>query len=311
MERNKNIDILRGIAVITVLLGHAIQRGMIVGFQSNLLFKIIYSFHMPLFIVLSGYTFYLSNSQFNIKFLIKKLKRLVIPLVVWSYIMFFIKNFWFVGIKPFISFPDSILEYTKILILHPDYIFWFLFIIFVFQTLLCVINKLPKQYFLPIILSIIAIFWKLPVEYMGIYWLRLYFPIFVVGYYIGKYKESFISNCKYFIIPSVLIICLFFKNYLSGNNSILGTYTLSLSICLLLYFIISKINLNIFKTVFSYLGRYSLQIYLCQCLCLNIGYGTGWIRIITIFLSATSLSIIITYITNKIKILKGVLFGLF
>ena len=54
--RNRKIDVLKGIAIILVVLGH-----VIVGYydtlyyQTNLIFKICYSFHMPLFIYISGY----------------------------------------------------------------------------------------------------------------------------------------------------------------------------------------------------------------------------------------------------------------
>lgn len=55
-KRNRTIDILKGIAVLAVLLGHAIQRGLVTNYLDNPLFTIIYSFHMPLFMVLSGYS---------------------------------------------------------------------------------------------------------------------------------------------------------------------------------------------------------------------------------------------------------------
>lgn len=54
-KRNVTIDVLRGIAVISVIIGHSIQRGMVVNYY-NTFFKIIYTFHMPLFMLLSGYS---------------------------------------------------------------------------------------------------------------------------------------------------------------------------------------------------------------------------------------------------------------
>lgn len=45
--RNLNIDISKGIAIILMVIGHS-------SYPTEL-YKIIYSFHMPLFYLLSGY----------------------------------------------------------------------------------------------------------------------------------------------------------------------------------------------------------------------------------------------------------------
>lgn len=49
MERNKQVDIIRGGAILLVVLEHAL------GTSDNFLAKIILSFHMPVFFILSGY----------------------------------------------------------------------------------------------------------------------------------------------------------------------------------------------------------------------------------------------------------------
>lgn len=58
--RSEYLDFLKAILIITVLLGHCIQYGG--GYEDNSffdnkLFKFIYSFHMPLFMLISGYLF--------------------------------------------------------------------------------------------------------------------------------------------------------------------------------------------------------------------------------------------------------------
>lgn len=62
-SRNQLIDVAKGIAILLVLLGHSIQYASGASyyssgaFYSNWFFKFIYSFHMPLFMVISGYLF--------------------------------------------------------------------------------------------------------------------------------------------------------------------------------------------------------------------------------------------------------------
>ncbi|MCD7771860.1 MAG: acyltransferase family protein [Oscillospiraceae bacterium] len=52
--RNKNVDILRGIAMLMVILGHTMT-GYTENSQDTLLFNIIWTLQMPLFILISGY----------------------------------------------------------------------------------------------------------------------------------------------------------------------------------------------------------------------------------------------------------------
>lgn len=54
MERNKQIDISKGIAIILMILGHSF---ILTANWTNFFFKFVYSFHMPLFIIFSGYYF--------------------------------------------------------------------------------------------------------------------------------------------------------------------------------------------------------------------------------------------------------------
>ena len=60
-ERERLPDVLRGFAIILVVFGHCIQEGNGESFSSGALYfddklyQFIYSFHMPLFMMISGY----------------------------------------------------------------------------------------------------------------------------------------------------------------------------------------------------------------------------------------------------------------
>ena len=53
-ERNQFVDIMRGIAMLLVVLGHTLT-GCTVGAEESFLFNIVWSLQMPLFILISGY----------------------------------------------------------------------------------------------------------------------------------------------------------------------------------------------------------------------------------------------------------------
>lgn len=62
-KRNSYLDIAKSLGIILVVIGHCIQYGSgSLYFEKelyfyNILFKFIYSFHMPLFMLISGYLF--------------------------------------------------------------------------------------------------------------------------------------------------------------------------------------------------------------------------------------------------------------
>lgn len=72
------IDIAKGIGILTMVLGHNI-----VSLQ-----PIIFSFHMPLFFILAGYTIKKVNKEGILKATIKDFRRLIIPCIITRLIIF-------------------------------------------------------------------------------------------------------------------------------------------------------------------------------------------------------------------------------
>ena len=85
-ERAILLDALRGFAIILVVLGHAIQSSF-VDYDNNPFFRIIYSFHMPLFMFLSGYVSYASFDG-TINKLVRRFRSLIIPFL-FGYLLLF------------------------------------------------------------------------------------------------------------------------------------------------------------------------------------------------------------------------------
>lgn len=94
-ERELLPDILKGFAIILVVLGHCIQEGSgetyrtEVLYFSDRLYQFIYSFHMPLFMMVSGYLSWSSmkKAQSNKErraLLRKRISVLVVPIFLWS-----------------------------------------------------------------------------------------------------------------------------------------------------------------------------------------------------------------------------------
>lgn len=114
MERLVYIDILKGIAIILVVMGH-----MFVPYTDYLqspINQMIYSVHMPLFIFLSGLVFHLSQSKKATRTtIIKRALSLLLPFFCFSAVYCFAKN---------ISYTDMLLKNE----MHNGY--WFSLVLF-------------------------------------------------------------------------------------------------------------------------------------------------------------------------------------
>ena len=78
-ERNFIVDITRGLALFWVILGHLVS-------TKSVLFRWIFSFHMPLFFFLSGMLFNHNKYKNFRSFLKEKLKKRVLPYCFFIYI---------------------------------------------------------------------------------------------------------------------------------------------------------------------------------------------------------------------------------
>lgn len=95
-KRNSYIDLIKGIGIFLVVLGH----------HNTILTNYIFSFHMPLFFFISG--IFHSNYNSYKEFIIKKVKSLIVPYFTFAITLFF---FWLViGRK----FGESAIKNTPI-----------------------------------------------------------------------------------------------------------------------------------------------------------------------------------------------------
>ncbi len=86
MERQKDLDIAKGIGIILVVWAHA----------SGPFSDYIYQFHMPLFFFISG-MLYRSEDKSNKEYIQRKVKSLLIPFLLWNlllYPIYFVLYYW-------------------------------------------------------------------------------------------------------------------------------------------------------------------------------------------------------------------------
>lgn len=196
-ERIHWIDIAKGIAIICVFLGHTVSSPSEIG-------NFVYSFHMPLFFLLSGYCFS-SRRKFG-DFVLTKLKTIVLPIfslgltgaIVVAVLSYFLKHenidWKWLFLNPFVQYKEHSL-------------LWYLAALFVALIIFYAITKLFKDKPLPIIISAfvlggisytaIRLFdydlpWNVPTALIAL-------PFIAIGYTMKK--KDFSKNLNHIWVP--------------------------------------------------------------------------------------------------------------
>lgn len=270
-DRLLYIDKFKGIAIFLVVCGHFIQYN-VGDFEQNELFSIIYSFHMPLFMFISGYV---TVKTTNIKifenypfFLRKKVIVLLVPFFSWQLIVL---PFFFVR-----SVKVDIYQSLILLIKNPSSGLWFLwflfFLVFIYSIFLFFSDKLKVRYgFLKDVIlcfTLLVMLFSIRhfelINYIDSF--ILYFIFFFIGVFTGKYNfiKKFILNKNVFSI-SLLFFILLSGQYEFANQSIQNLIlklVISLSAIISLYYLVN--NFLFYKGIDSLIvtwGQNSLIIY--------------------------------------------------
>ena len=129
-NRDLFLDIAKGLAIILVVVGHVIQ-GSSQYFDDLLWFRVIYSFHMPLFVFLSGAVAAIAFKSDRVQDglqaafvqaktkIVKATIRLLLPFISWCLINQFIYHH-----------SDSVISALILAFRRPDTALWFLLAIF-------------------------------------------------------------------------------------------------------------------------------------------------------------------------------------
>lgn len=192
-ERNYLFDNLKCILIFLVVFIHFLG-----GNDKNILKVIwysIYSFHMPLFIFISGY--FTKYSEENKK---KAIKNYLIPYIFFSVILY---SFRILILKDEFDFR----------LLIPQYAMWFLLSIFTYKIIYNTIYNIKHLFIISIIMAVLVGFDTSFSNFGSFSRTVVFFPFFVAG---NKFKEEYLikSNKVKKIILIILPIILIGVGYL-------------------------------------------------------------------------------------------------
>ena len=278
MELSKRIhlwDNLKCLLILFVVLGHFIALYTTKSSVFKGIFLFIYSFHMPLFIFISGY--FHKNRD------VAKKVLFYISVGCLSKFLFFLEDF-FLGGKPKLDFfTESGLP-------------WFMFALGIFIGIAYLLRDINRKYVLIVsvlIGSMVGYDNKIQ-DFLVLSRIFVYFPFYVAGIYVYENcRERFsaiISSKKSFIVSVLIILawltaCIllvkhiyFLRPFFTGRNPYpMALYYSGAAIRILCYFITSIVSFSFIciipKVNLKFLtecGRTTLQIYFWHYIALKI-----------------------------------------
>lgn len=333
-ERDMNIDALKGIAIILVVVGHCIQ--FIYSpdyYMTNKVYNIIYSFHMPLFMFISGYLSFSEKKSIDMIWLKRRFCSLMIPYLVWVLLSYFIKGAEDENI--FIWLLESVLYVT-------NGARWFLLILFLNCVILFVDIQIQKKIptdlvllisFLVVNIGSIVSHMIFSQYYFGINMLAWQSTFFLGGYWINKRQILEQINKLWNWIIFIMLMALgwmwriggkpyFYQDvvtYLKSSKvllilfqigSQLYKYVIPFLWIYILFWLVGRWKSNILKRVISYVGLYTIEIYILHeyYFTLSPTINTGLNSLIFCVLGVLS-PILLSILLGRVKFVKQILFG--
>ena len=225
------VDNLKFFLIYLVVLGHCIQYTD-EAYKENFMFYLIYSFHMPLFMLVSGFVSYRKEVSWGV--IRRRFKQLMIPFLVYTVLASIIK------------FDISVLFNT---IIRPESGLWFLWALLFIVCFNTFASKIAQSLKLHQILIDAVIFIGLFVA--GYFWdifciatIAKFYIYYTIGLYIRRYENT-ILNDKRNTIQSLMSILLW------GILVVVGFYNTGIACNTFFKMLIALIGSVAFVTLFK------------------------------------------------------------
>lgn len=312
------ISIAKGIGILLVVLGHSLKQIEMTGFAVTALIQLIYSFHMPLFFVLSGFVSIRllddSKGRDYAGYIRARAVRLLIPYftvgILYMPLKYFLSRF---ARKPY----DFHSAWKIVLGENPNTTMWFLFVLFWVSVLALFVVKRAS------LLPVLCISAALSAASFCFSWeikTPRYLFFFIMGLYLREHYESFLAAGKniWFVLLMVILfsgcnVGLFFGAAPAGwMTAVTGSI-----LCILLSVWVDS-KQSALRSGLKELGDSSMDVYILsdpvqtvlRLALWNILHAPEGLVIIVCFVLGVGGSFIAAkYILRRFKIFRILLFG--
>ena len=313
-KRIPELDFIKGFAIILVIIGHVVSQVWSndpAVYENTLLFRFCYSFHMPLFVFVSGWICSTTIRQ-DTNWLVKRLKRLGIPYILMTTLVFFLLR------------NGSISEFIS----NSPY--WYLLFLIIADSIFFLGRKSGKSaiIFASAYAAILLLNWRIPQNIGILRQLADFLPFYAAGTLVPLISTKTARLRTPALISSGVLYIALFPLYRHGISAQLEhfrklfskaelTPVLSVSIICLNKFIIPvcgialiflitkafyKLNITeIFRKALETAGNHTLAIYLLHDLFFVKSVGTPLLNSVLSGLTAFFVPLMLSAAYNIVK----------
>jgi len=277
-SRDIRIDVLRGLAICLVVFGHLLSGGA----AAAVVGALIASFHMPLFVSLSGYLAFKVGRRTRWQWLGGKARQLLLPYAVFVLASYALGFGWS-------DTHVSLWQYSVRALLYADPAWWFLYVLFSCFALLalCTIpSGVASDIALIAVAAALWVVFRLTGSYLlGLGYLHWYFTFFAGSYLLAKYRSRWQGVGTWMLATGVVAYPFlmaktvgltpppWFRAILMAATPIkviAAAFAVAVAgtcVATLVAFLLARTPL---ASLFSYLGRNTLDLFLLTSLVIGI-----------------------------------------
>lgn len=199
-NREAYYDNAKFLLIFLVVFGHLIQSYIHEDKFIYSIYTTIYTFHMPAFILISG--FFAKGFQKK-GYITKIAKKLIIPYLIFQgiYSMYY-----------FFLIEQNVVEINP---LNPQWSLWFLMSLFCWNVMLYLFTKWKAgtALFLSLALGLLVGYFDEINSYLSLSRTFVFFPFFLLGYYLKKEHFEKVRNIKFSYLSLTILLSIFIVVY--------------------------------------------------------------------------------------------------
>lgn len=335
IQHNEDLDFLKGVGICMVVLGHCITSAL----EANnhilhIIKEIIYTFHMPIFFIVSGYIQGLRPYDIRRfkKFGFSQTRKYLLPYFVWSltlYLFYYLLKTVNPGVIPERLTLNPIGVFRDIFLFKvlTGNVLWFVYILFIVTVVSYLVHSFMSNKYINLIFLLAVLIGGflannfisnqlfVPKRFLVV-WIYYEIGVFIARYFSNKeFRANLLLNCVL-----VALYAIAFKFYTISYGFIGNSLKVlcALTAVFVLYSL-SKYKNNVVYRILNYLGKRTAAIYYMHnpyIVLISVTAMTGYtnLNFVPAIVIAFSLGILVPLILqellfNKVGLLKGVFFG--